>query len=450
MPLPESISRLQETVEKLVVPGHCSGTYPLQAGKAGLFYFADNDHTAVGGLDFASPNGVPDTRLEDLVKACEPAKFGLGDRDVLDETYRKAWKLDASKLATQFDVVRSGILTTVHDALLQYESSTLLLEAHVDKLNVYGPGSFFKPHVDTPRDPNMLGTLVIVFPTEHRGGDLLLTTKAGPWTFDSSNLVSKEQSEVHRLAFVAFYSDIEHEVTLVESGYRVTLTYNLYTRKPMSPLDPSISIRVSPEEQQIQNALRTLLADETFLPDGGAFGFGLTHKYPLTNEHYLSQFNWLKNFSEFEGCLKGSDSLVERACKALGLSVKVQALFRNIGTSMVEVRQDFSQIIDGPKANARAMFLTNSTSVHPINWNVDLEMGEWSSRLGKGVGGARVKPFDLDPSELRTRDKPVLWITKPRSLLTTRLPYLAFGNEAALGFSYGTLVLIVDPTVITQ
>jgi len=89
-------------------------------------------------INFASPNGVDNTQLEDLTKVCDAATFGLGGEDVLDETYRKAWKLDPSKFCTQFDVVRSGILSTVHDALLQFEESTNIMEAHLYKLNVYG------------------------------------------------------------------------------------------------------------------------------------------------------------------------------------------------------------------------------------------------------------------------------------------------------------------------
>jgi len=30
------------------------------------------------------------------------------------------------------------------------------------------------------------------------------------------------------ISYAAFYGDVEHEVTEVKSGYRLTLTYNLY------------------------------------------------------------------------------------------------------------------------------------------------------------------------------------------------------------------------------
>jgi hypothetical protein len=46
--------------------------------------------------------------------------------------------LDASKFATQFDVIRSGIVQVVTDALLTYKAKATELEAHLDKMNVYG------------------------------------------------------------------------------------------------------------------------------------------------------------------------------------------------------------------------------------------------------------------------------------------------------------------------
>ncbi len=43
-------------------------------------------------IDFANTTF---SQLEQLVQACEPVSFGLNDKDVLDETYRKAGKMDS-------------------------------------------------------------------------------------------------------------------------------------------------------------------------------------------------------------------------------------------------------------------------------------------------------------------------------------------------------------------
>ena len=60
--------------------------------------------------------------------------------------------------------------------------------------------------------------------------------KVVPWFFDTaatngSLILARELAAVRELPmidYVAFFSDVEHEVAPVISGHRVTLTYNLY------------------------------------------------------------------------------------------------------------------------------------------------------------------------------------------------------------------------------
>ncbi|KAJ8453804.1 hypothetical protein ONZ45_g19562 [Pleurotus djamor] len=49
-----------------------------------------------GSVDLLNPT---DEKLELLTDACEPASFGRNHEDILDETYRKAGKLDVSDFA---------------------------------------------------------------------------------------------------------------------------------------------------------------------------------------------------------------------------------------------------------------------------------------------------------------------------------------------------------------
>lgn len=83
----------------------------------------------------------------------------------------------------------------------------------------------------------MFGSLVLIFPTKHEGGALILRDGDQEWTFDSATAVNEHEG--HRIGYVAFYSDVEHEVSVVTSGYRITLTYNLYHSAP------SVDSRVS-------------------------------------------------------------------------------------------------------------------------------------------------------------------------------------------------------------
>jgi hypothetical protein len=80
--------------------------------------------------------------LEALTQACEPATFGRANEDVLDETYRKAGKMDRSRFATQFDLAEARLLDVIRGELLR-ENKDKGVVAELYKLNVYGLFSSF-------------------------------------------------------------------------------------------------------------------------------------------------------------------------------------------------------------------------------------------------------------------------------------------------------------------
>lgn len=74
----------------------------------------------------------------------------------------------------------------------------------------------------------MFGSIVIVLPTEFKGGELALCHGEKEFMYDYTAMGRKgftEDGGSGRVGWVAFYSDIEHEVLPVTEGYRVTLTY---------------------------------------------------------------------------------------------------------------------------------------------------------------------------------------------------------------------------------
>ncbi|KAF5374125.1 hypothetical protein D9615_008850 [Tricholomella constricta] len=213
-------------------PPFCTGTVPLAGNDANLFY-RQGENSAWIDLSQAT-----ESKLEALSAACEPATFGLDQLDVLDESYRKAGKMDT---------------------LLNGADEGKILKAELYKLNVYMKDSFFKTHKDTPRGDTMFGSLVVAFPTSHEGGALVLRHDDQEWTFDSASL-TREQAEPS-VAYIAFFSDIDHEVTLVTSGYRVTLTYNLYLGNKTSQENlPSSITPVVPDDHRLHTALEAPLA----------------------------------------------------------------------------------------------------------------------------------------------------------------------------------------------
>lgn len=76
--------------------------------------------------------------LDHLESVCEPATFGVAQRNVLDTTYRKAGKLDRDHFAINLDVERSGVLDAVRTALFIGKGQGRAVRATLYKLNVYG------------------------------------------------------------------------------------------------------------------------------------------------------------------------------------------------------------------------------------------------------------------------------------------------------------------------
>jgi hypothetical protein len=82
---------------------------------------------------------IDNLALEALVKDCQPASFGYKGDDILDETYRKAAKLDRSEFSVDFCPYEAGIIDTVAQLLMPNSgtgATTSGVCAELYKLNV--------------------------------------------------------------------------------------------------------------------------------------------------------------------------------------------------------------------------------------------------------------------------------------------------------------------------
>ncbi len=194
------------------------------------------DFFAMGALDAPMPRiqiegvgvlsfPVPRAQVRALIAQCERAPFGRGPETILDTSVRKVWQLERKveiggrSWARTFD----EILTTV---AAQLGCADANVTAHFYKLLVYDAGAFFKAHRDTEKIDRMFGTLLIVLPSPHAGGDLVVRHAGRAVTL---NLCGTEVSE---LTYAAFYADCEHEVLPVTAGNRICLVYNLLQGSP--------------------------------------------------------------------------------------------------------------------------------------------------------------------------------------------------------------------------
>jgi len=268
----------------------------------------------------------------------------------------------------------------------------------------------------------MFGSLVIVFPTKHEGGALTFLHGGGKWTFNSAEMV-RTQTEPSSIAFVAFYSDVEHEVAPVTSGYRVTLTYNLYFSAEFASTSVPPIVAPSTTEATFKTALSRLLSDNTFMTRGGFLGFGLRHEYPLEPK------TGLRNLIS---CLKGNDAIIQKVCSQLSLQTMLRVIYGDDtgdeGPYFVMVKDivDYSENVQVDMGIGGIMTEYEEGKRVAITGPI-ADQAAKSSYYGDDLDD---QPEDVSEDEHVDVD----WVTDLTKLTVARTPYVAYGNDAQMDF----------------
>ncbi|PIL34921.1 hypothetical protein GSI_02708 [Ganoderma sinense ZZ0214-1] len=450
---PKQLQHLRSSI--VAKPPYCQGTLALPQKDFTLFYGTEGDAQRIN-LSRASA-----AQLQHLADTCAPASFGVGGEDIYDETYRKAGKLDCEDFAITFDASRSCLADVIRNELLvenpkKVKSEDLNIELY--KLNVYGKDAFFKAHVDTPRSELMFGSLVIVFPTPHEGGALKLRASGHEegenpeWTFDSSALLA--QQEQPSIAYVAFFSDVEHEVMPVTSGHRVTITYNLFY-VPAESEPPEELTSISTNEQSFKNALQAALEDQSFLPTGGNLMFGLKHQYPLAT-YYCEPYNPRDEAARE----KKTQAMEARAKRALhALEPRLKASDRVIFKVLRECALDTSLKIlheasdgDNPEAVEGYVMADGVLPMPTTRYGIGMYASEYVAEQGGQLVEDAVVLMEKQAKwgqsvgyHLEDHGAPVYWVDHPRlrSGKGFKAKFATYGNESALGVVYWSVWIFV-------
>jgi hypothetical protein len=370
--------------------------------------------------------------LERLTQACE----------VFDDAYHKAGRMDPECFSSSLDPFRTDLIKIIRGYLLEGEESTKNMEIETYKLNIYGAhlifirpylipycclgkGSYFKPHVNTPRSKKMFGSLVIVFPTHHEGGALFLRRRGHEWIFNPGQALAGGASDRPSIYYVAFLNDIEHDVALVTSGHCVTLTYNLYFdddggHVPGKDVSPELLNPPNPPNQDgFRKAFNALLENPEFMAEGGTLAFGLRHSYPFKYD--------LKSIYDV---LKGSDTVVYQCARALGFEPVLHMYYD----------QDFSlhegMIIDKVVGFGHAF--------------LDLDEGDSLHKFIQAEGGILVRQdggkiyYDDTYSDLDypTYPEPMEWVT-PMTRYNRNEDIYATLDKLRMNTVYGDACMIV-------
>ena len=214
---------------------------------------------------------VSPTQIAALIQQATRAPYGRGENTLLDESVRKVWQLTPEQVriggkswAASFD----RILTQVVAGL---GCTGLAVSTEFYKLLVYDTGGFFLAHRDTEKAGGMFGTLVLVLPSAHRGGELVIRHAGRKCVVDLSG------AEFSEVGFAAFYADCEHEVRPIMEGNRVCLVYNLIqqhaAKGKVEPLQ-------APDYEKEIAAAAGLLENNLTAPDAPAkIAWLLEHQY---------------------------------------------------------------------------------------------------------------------------------------------------------------------------
>ncbi|KAG5874837.1 hypothetical protein JTB14_009294 [Gonioctena quinquepunctata] len=170
----------------------------------------------VGKLQFP----LDKSSIQKLIAISADAKFGLGEKTLVDKNFRNTQMIESKYLDVNFSQNALGsVINDMHTALNLPENS--YLKPHLHNMLIYTPGQFFGEHRDSEKMENMVATLVVVLPSPHIGGTLLIKHINKKFKFATENL---EESDAR---CICFFSDCWHQVKEVTHGHRMVLTYNI-------------------------------------------------------------------------------------------------------------------------------------------------------------------------------------------------------------------------------
>ena len=158
--------------------------------------------------------------IKKILKISADAKFGLREQTLLDKNIRDTQEIPADKLQVKYnEAIFTTMLNEARISLGLSENAKLI--PHLHNMLIYGEDQFFKNHQDSEKLDNMMASLVLVLPSPHIGGDLVIKHH------DEQHRFVSEQLSSNKIKTIAFYADCQHEVKKIKQGYRVALTYNL-------------------------------------------------------------------------------------------------------------------------------------------------------------------------------------------------------------------------------
>ena len=296
-----------------------AGTQPTRADSAMLRL--PGDVLAVEITDLGSirtPIRAAEARR--LIGAARPAHFGRGEETLSDASVRDTWELVPDQVrigGPRWQAHLDAALEHFRDELGLPAGARLTAELH--SMLIYGKGQFFLPHQDSEKHEAMVASLVVMLPTVHTGGELVVDDAGQEQTYRGSR---------DDLVLVAFYADRRHEVRPVRSGYRITLTFNLLLTSP------SATSGAGPVAEAA-SYLTEHFTTRSFSPYGGR-DLGEPTRLAFLLDHEYTQRGLAA------GRLKGSDAERAATLRAAAQEAECESVL-----ALAEIKETWDVVSDG-------------------------------------------------------------------------------------------------------
>jgi len=151
------IRRIQQVLASAGAPGTFATRHT--AGIKDIYF----DVVGVGAVPLPLSHGI----AQKLCDVARPARYGLREKTLLDPRVRDTWEIRKRqiKLDTRhFQRTLDPKLDLIARDLGLPDGAKLRAELH--NLLVYGPGQFFAPHQDSEKADGMIGSLVVLLPSQ--------------------------------------------------------------------------------------------------------------------------------------------------------------------------------------------------------------------------------------------------------------------------------------------
>ena len=209
---------------------------------------------------------VQDEQAQKIIEVAKKAPFGMGARTVVDETVRKTWQLDPRQITIKNEHFLAGVEKVVSTVKKQLGCDKKSVQANLYKVLLYEKGGHFKAHRDTEKEKGMFATMVIQLPSKFDGGKITVRHAGKEKVMEMDG-----ERSGYCCKYAAHYSDCEHQVSEITSGYRLALVYSLCWTARGSPPSADTGTTII---RQIAKILPKICTGERNL-----FAWFLSHKY---------------------------------------------------------------------------------------------------------------------------------------------------------------------------